>query len=252
MRRVTVGGSYEVDEQSVFDAETRAIKARNDLEVQRKQLAELEAKGTATESQLLSARNDVAEQERDVQSAEAKLAEAKRGKLKKSRGQSGDGDSSTQSFGQQLTSGLVGGLMESIGLPGFSNILDWPLVKSGQAALNAFAGPIKGALEGKLGIQQAGWSPGMPIGEEGNVVGLPGGGGELPGISLPGVGDFLKPLPEAGVQVRPNEAHGGTGNAPGPVTYNMSGVDPKAGLQKADAHANQSYRRSGMPAVRPS
>lgn len=248
------GGSYEVDQQSVFDAETRAIKARNDLEVQRKQLAELESKGTATESQLMAARNDVAEQERDVQSAEAKLTEAKQGKLKKGKGTSGGGDDSTQNFGQSLASGVFGGLMESIGLPGFSNILDWPMVKSGQAALNAFAGPIKGALEGKLGIQQPGWSPGQPIGEEGNVVGLPGGGGGgLPGVTIPGVGDFIKPIPEAGVQVRGNEPHQGTGATPGaPITYNMSGVDPKAGLQKADAHANQSYRRSGMPAVRPS
>ncbi|WP_165609884.1 hypothetical protein, partial [Mycolicibacterium fortuitum] len=90
-------------------------------------------------------------------------------------------------------------------------------------------------------------------GEEGNVVGLPGGGGELPGISLPGVGDFLKPLPEAGRQLRPNEAHQGSGGAPGPTTtvnYNMSGVDPKAGLLKADAHANQTYKKT-MGGVRP-
>ena len=244
-------GGYEVDQQSVFDAETRAIKARNNLAVQRKQLAELEAKGTATESQILSARNDVFEQERDVQSAEAKLAEAKRGKLKKT---SSDG-SNDQSTAQSFASGMLGGVLESIGLPGFSNVLEWPMMKSSMAALNSMAGPIKGAMEGKLGIQQAGWSPGQPIGDEGNVVSLPGGGGGgLPGITVPGVGDFLKPLPDGGLRQPKDHLSGATpgpGGPPSNITYNMSGVDPKAGLQKADAHANQSYRKSGLPAVRP-
>lgn len=70
------------------------------------------------------------------------------------------------------------------------------------AAFNALAGPLKGAMEGKLGIQQAGWSPGMPIDlGDGNAatVDFPGGGG-IPSIGLPGVGDFLKPIPDAGLQ----------------------------------------------------
>lgn len=247
-------GGYEVDQQSVFDAETRAIKARNDLAVQRKQLAELEAKGTATESQLMAARNDVAEQERDVQSAESKLTEVKRGKLKNA--QSGSDSSGGQSSVQSFASGIFGGFMESRGLPGFSDALSLPLVKSGQAALNAFAGPLKGAMEGKLGIQQAGWSPGMPIGEEGNVVPLPGGGGGgIPGIGLPGMGDFLRPMPDGGL--RQPKDHLGYGAGPGPgntvtTNYNINGgCDAQAAFAAARKKENASWRSSGMAATRP-
>ena len=242
---------------SVTSAKASTASAQNALDKANADLDALKAKG-ASADKLTAAekKRDVAEQKLTAAQERQSAAETRLSEVKDKEASKAEksGDDGAKGFGQNLASGLFGGFMESIGLPGFSNMLEWPLMKSGQSLLNAFAGPLKGALEGKLGIQQPGWSPGMPIGDEGNVVGLPGGGGELPGISLPGVGDFLKPLPDAGRQLRPNEAHQGTGGAPGPsttVNYNMSGVDPKAGLLKADAHANQTYRKT-LGAVRPS
>ena len=239
---------------SVTSAKASTASAQTALDKANADLDALRAKG-ASADKLTAAekKRDAAEQKLTAAQERQTAAETRLSEVKDKEATKAEKDTGAQGFGQQLASGLFGGVMESIGLPGFSNLLEWPLLKSGQSLLNAFAGPIKGALEGKLGIQQPGWSPGMPIGEEGNVVGLPGGGGELPGISLPGVGDFLKPMPDAGRQLRPNEAHQGTGGAPGPTTtvnYNMSGVDPKAGLLKADAHANQTYKKT-MGGVRP-
>lgn len=241
---------------SVTSAKASTASAQNALDKANADLDALKAKG-ASADKLTAAekKRDVAEQKLTAAQERQSAAETRLSEVKDKEASKAEksGDDGAKGFGQNLASGLFGGFMESIGLPGFSNMLEWPLMKSGQSLLNAFAGPLKGALEGKLGIQQPGWSPGMPIGDEGNVVGLPGGGGELPGISLPGVGDFLKPLPEAGRQLRPNEAHQGSGGAPGPTTtvnYNMSGVDPKAGLLKADAHANQTYKKT-LGGVRP-
>lgn len=240
---------------SVTSAKASTASAQNALDKANADLDALKAKG-ASADKLTAAekKRDVAEQKLTAAQERQTAAETRLSEVKDKQANKAEKDTGAQGFGQQLASGLFGGVMESIGLPGFSNMLEWPLLKSGQSLLNAFAGPIKGALEGKLGIQQPGWSPGMPIGEEGNVVGLPGGGGELPGISLPGVGDFLKPMPDAGRQLRPNESHQGSGNQPGPVTnvkYEMNGVDPKRGLLKADAHANQTYKKT-VGAVRPS
>lgn len=240
---------------SVTSAKASTASAQNALDKANADLDALKAKG-ASADKLTAAekKRDVAEQKLTAAQERQSAAETRLSEVKDKEASKAEKDTGAQGFGQQLASGLFGGVMESIGLPGFSNMLEWPLLKSGQSLLNAFAGPLKGAMEGKLGIQQPGWSPGMPIGEEGNVVGLPGGGGELPGISLPGVGDFLKPMPDAGRQLRPNESHQGSGNQPGPVTnvkYEMNGVDPKRGLLKADAHANQTYKKT-VGAVRPS
>ncbi|WP_135451308.1 tape measure protein [Mycobacterium sp. DL99] len=241
---------------SVTSAKASTASAQNALDKANADLDVLKAKG-ASADKLTAAekKRDVAEQKLTAAQERQSAAETRLSEVKDKEATKAEkgGDSGGQDLGKSFASGALGGIMETLGLPGFSNFMEWPLMKSSQAALNAFAGPIKGALEGKLGIQQPGWSPGMPIGEEGNVVGLPGEGGELPGISLPGVGDFLKPMPDAGRQLRPNEAHQGSGGAPGPsttVNYNMSNVDPKQGLLKADAHANQTYKKT-LGGVRP-
>lgn len=234
------GGSYEVDQQQVFDAETRVLRDRNDLEVQRKQLAELEAKGTATESQLLAARNDVAEQERDVQSSEAKLAEAKQGKLKKISSSQGSSSSSGGMDASSLGQSLVSGLLQGIGLDGsvFSNPLEWPNVKSAMALLN-FGG---GLLAGDGSTDP---SAGGPL------------GGAFGAAGLPTLANLLTPSgPQATSPVDPGTTtHGaGFGAAPGPlVAYNGTvnmGVDPRAMTQRQSADMNQAWRRN-MPAVKP-
>lgn len=233
---------------SVTSAKASTASAQNAVDKSRADLDKLKADGASQDKQDAAQKKlDVAQQKLTAAQERQSAAETRLSEVKdKQASKAETGGDDAKSFGQSLTSGLFGGLMESIGLPGFANLLDSPNFKSGQALLNAFSGPIKGAMEGKLGIQQDGWSPGMPIGDEGNIVGLPSFG-------LPGVGDFISPLPEAGKQPNANATHNGSGAQPGPtnINYSMSGVDPKAGLQKADAHANQSYRRSGMPAVRP-
>lgn len=240
---------------SVTSAKASTASAQNALDKANADLDALKAKG-ASADKLTAAekKRDVAEQKLTAAQERQSAAETRLSEVKDKEASKAEKDTGAQGFGQQLASGLFGGVMESIGLPGFSNMLEWPLLKSGQSLLNAFAGPLKGAMEGKLGIQQPGWSPGMPIGEEGNVVGLPGGGGELPGISLPGVGDFLKPMPDAGRQLRPNEAHQGSGAAPGTVnntTFNLNGgYDAKSAFQSASKKQNESYRGT-LGGVRP-
>ena len=240
---------------SVTSAKASTASAQNALDKANSDLDKLKSEGASADKQTAAEKKrDVAEQKLTAAQERQSAAETRLSEVKDKQANSAEKDSGAKGFGQQLASGLFGGVMESIGLPGFANLLDSPNFKSGQALLNAFSGPLKGAMEGKLGIQQPGWSPGMPIGEDGNVVSLPGGGGgSLPGIQMPGVGDFLKPLPDAGQQLRPNEAHQGSGAAPGSVTnvkYEMNGVDPKRGLLKADAHANQTYKKT-VGAVRP-
>lgn len=238
---------------TVTGAQNSVDKAQANLDKLRAEGASAEKIGEAEKRKEAADQRLTAAQERQ-EAAETRLSEVK--DKAASQAESG-GDGGGKDFGKGMMSGLFGGLMESLGLPGFANILESPNFQSGKALLNAFAGPLTGALSGKLGIQQPGWVPGMPI-DTGDgsttTVGPPGGGGGLPAIGAPGVGDFLKPLPEAGRQVAGGNAHQGTGAPPGGdtnVTYQMTGVDPKVGLRKADAHANQAYRSSGLRAVRP-
>lgn len=227
-------GTYEVDQQAVFDAETSVIKARNDLVEQRKQLAELEAKGTATESQLLAARNDVVEQERDVQSAEAKFTEAKQGKLKKTGGKGSSGGMGGESLGQSI----VGGIFESLGVPNFMNLFETPTAKSAMALAN--------------------WGFGFLGGGESDESG-PGGGGPLGGamgsIGLPNLANVLKPIgPQAVRPIDPNTTtHGqGAGALPGP-SFNVTanGMDPRA-ITDRMSNAYYGLWRKNMSAPWPS
>jgi len=75
--------------------------------------------------------------------------------------------------------------------------------------LTAFKGPLQGALEGKLGIQQPGWHPGMPVTGSGDTTGGSGG------FNLPmpfGLPNIEVPQAPPGPQEHP-----GSGAAPGPT-----------------------------------
>ncbi|WP_454788513.1 tape measure protein [Mycolicibacterium lutetiense] len=255
----TGGGTAAVKSASasVTSAKASTSSAQNAVDKAQGELDDLKAKGasadkvTASEKKLDVAQQKLTAAQERQSAAETRLSEVKDKAATKAEK---SGDNGTQDLGKTLGSSIFGGIMESVGLPGFSNILDSPNANSLKALANAFAGPLQGAMEGKLGIQQPGWSPGMPIGEEGNVVGLPGGGGGIPSVGLPGVGDLIKPIPDAGLR-QPRE-HQGSGAPAGPenvtnVSYNWKGRDPKADLLKADAHAWQSYGRSGLRAARP-
>jgi TP901 family phage tail tape measure protein len=227
-------GGYVVDPRAVREAEDRLADREKTLAVQEQQLREL--KSDAKESEKMQQQADVDKARRERDEAKADLAEARQGKFKEGKsGKTGGGgmteDSNVSSFGQSLVSGLLQG----IGLDSsvFSNPLEWPNVKSGLALAN-WGG---GMLQGLFGSDQA-------------AGGQTGGGGGfgLPGLNLPGVGDFLKPIS------RPDETHPGGGAPPGPgpsfVINGNVGMDPKAVTQKFSAAHNQAYRRN-MTAVRP-
>ena len=128
-------GFWETDQQGIFDAETRVMQERTQLEESRLRLLELEAKGNASQRELLSARADVTQGERQLQSAEMSLAEAQRGTWKEM-------DSTARSFANGM--GQVGAQLDadfglSGGLPGlFDNLT--------RALANLAFAPMIGAL----------------------------------------------------------------------------------------------------------
>lgn len=237
---VTGPGGFVVDPQAVYDAESASIRARNDLEQKRLALLELEAKGNATQSQILAAKNNISEQERAVRSAEAKEAEARQGKFKEASAKAKSGDSSAG--GESLGKGLFDGILQGIGLDGslFSNPFEMPNVKSAMAVANFGGGLLQQLLGG---------------GQDDGSVGPSGGGG---GGALPfgGLADLLKPMaagPQNPIQL-PNAEHGGgAGAPPGPalVVQGNVGWDPRALTQRSNAHQDQTYRQN-MSAARPS
>lgn len=136
------------------------------------------------------------------------------------------------SFGQSLISGLLQG----VGLDGsvFSNPLEWPNVKSAMALVNWGGGLLKSAAGGQ-------------------DTALTGGGGGLPGLNMPHIADFIKPMGAGPTAPIGTPASGvGLGPAPGPAIVNngVIGMDPRALTQRADAHQNQAWRKN-MSAVRP-
>lgn len=78
-------GFWQVDPQRVFDAESGVERAKNNLEQDRIRRLELEAKGNASQRELLSIKNQIQEDERAYMSAQMKLADAQQGTWKKQK-----------------------------------------------------------------------------------------------------------------------------------------------------------------------
>lgn len=217
----STAGGYAVDPQAVFDAESAVLKDQNELEQKRLRLLELQATGNAKQSELLAAQNDVAEQERDLQSSQSKLTEAKQGKLQKAKQsqKSGSSGGSGGGLGQFGELGSIAGsfLKETLGLDGsfFPDIGGLGIVEMGGSLLNAFRGPLQGLVDGGLGIQQPGWQPGMPVpGQEASTGGAAFG---MPDVAVP-------PMPPAG-------QHPGSGAAPGPAGGSPVSIDASTTIQ---------------------
>jgi hypothetical protein len=76
-------GYFNVDQGAITNAENDRLSAKEAVEEARLRLLELEARGDATQSQLMSAKNNVLQAERRYTESETKLAEARQGSYKK-------------------------------------------------------------------------------------------------------------------------------------------------------------------------
>ncbi|MBU8819541.1 transglycosylase family protein [Mycolicibacterium goodii] len=209
-------GYYETDERAIAQAQRRAEDAQQQIIDADERVAELKKKQAEINEDTLASDEDRAKVAKDLARAEKEaqraredagwaledLEEARQGRFKPAKQAKQD---SQQGKGTGLGElGSIAGsfLKETFGidgsfLPDLSSLM--PVQMAG-AALNAFAGPIQGLIDGKLGIQQPGWQPGMPV--EGLSPSTSGG--------VFGVPDAVPapPMPEG-------NAHLGPGQAPG-------------------------------------
>lgn len=229
----TPGVNPETGESGYFVPDTKAVKSAQDkvadadarvaLAEQRQRELEADAK----ESQKMSAQDEVDRTRREAADARAELTEAQRGKFttgpKTAKGEADDGAGDLSPLG-----GIFGSfLKETLGVDGslFPDLAELAPVKLAGGLLSAFKGPILGAAQGGLGIQQPGWTPGAPVQVPESASGLPfgmvpspldfAGGQQPPGGAPPG-------SPASGI---------GAGPAPGPVDQSrhvavtVNGVD---------------------------
>lgn len=133
------------------------LNARNRIEESRLRLLELEAKGTATQSAMVAAKNNVLEAERALRDAEMRAAESQRKSLEKHTG-------ALEQIGAQIDQDF--GI--SKGLPGIAENLTKFVANLALApalgALQAIAGPVGGSGAGIA-------TGGLPM-----MLGLGGGG----------------------------------------------------------------------------
>lgn len=112
-------GYWQVDPQRVFDAESGVERAKNNLEQDRIRRLELEAKGNASQRELLSIKNQIQEDERAYISAQMKLADAQQGTWKKQK----DATNNFLSALGQIGAALDNDLGASKGLAGLADNL---------------------------------------------------------------------------------------------------------------------------------
>jgi len=218
-------GTYTSDPEKVAEAEGRVAEA--DAKVREAEAKQRELEADAKESQVISAQNDVDNAKRDAAKARKDVEDAKRGDFTADSKNSGERKKGFDQFGD-VGSLLGGALKETLGfdgsfLPDLSNLAP---VKAAGTLLDAFSGPLQGFVDGKLGIQQPGWKPGMPVNGVANDTGI----GDATSSAPFGMPDVQLP------QQLPDAPHAGTGAAPGPVQnvdqsihYNGPvGSDPEA------------------------
>lgn len=215
-------GMYEQDpkamrqaQQSIADAEERVKRADQQAAEAEARLAELDV--DASESQKISAQNavenakaDAEKARREANDAKTDAAETAKGTFKAAREPKSGGAGGGQGGGMgglgELGSIAGSFFKETFGFDGsfLPDLSSLGAVQSVGSLLNAFSGPLQGLVDGKLGIQQPGWSPGMP------VPGMETSGGAfgMPNVAVP-------PMPAPG-------AHPGTGAPPGPAPQQIT------------------------------
>lgn len=229
-------GYYQTDPKQLRDADQRRADAReaitaadaavaqararrNELDADAEESARLAADEAvrSAEARAAKARREAADAETDYyETAKGKFTGAKEARQEKGQNGKGGGDLSPLGgiFGSFLkeTFGFDGSF-----LPDISNLMP---VQMASSLLNAFGGPIQGAIDGKLGIQQPGWTPDM--GDPAAMSSTGSAAFGMPDVVAP-------PMPADGT-------HPGTGALPGPtagpnidmsVNYNGNvGMDP--------------------------
>lgn len=257
-------GYFEVDPKQVREAQERRDDAQTAIADADAQVAQARARRdeldiTAKESERQAADDAVRQAEdrakkarREAADAETDLAETQKGKFTEAKKASSSGKGGGKSDLSPVGSILGGFLKETFGMDGsfLPDLASLAPVQMAGTLLEAFSGPLMGALTGNLGIQQTGWQPGMPVNGMQNDTGIGGGSG---GGGLFGIPDVVPPPMPADGQ------HGGTGAMPGPnVVINNDasttvqgsvGMDPDAfRKQQQRAQDRGLSRLLGFPA----
>lgn len=133
-------GYFEIDQQDIFDAESRVMSDRNSVEEARRRVLELEADTNSSQDDLYRARSNVVERERALQSSMQDLAEAQQGTYKELETSNKSHTDSIQQFGAKLDEDF--GI--SKGLPGIAENITKFLANLAMA-------PVLGALAGVTG-----------------------------------------------------------------------------------------------------
>lgn len=229
-------GYYRTDPRSLAQAQRRVEDSQRAIADADQRILEAKARQAELEEDILASAEDKAKAARDVSTAERAAkraredalwaqedaADAAKGRFtaakKDSKSAAKDSKKAGGGSGElDGLGGILGGfLKETFGFDGslFPDLAGLAPVQMAGAALGAFKGPLQGALEGKLGVQQPGWSPeaGDPFA---GADGSGSGGGGLPFGMIPGISSFLPDLGD-GTAGGPG-AHPGSGAAPGPV-----------------------------------
>lgn len=169
------GGGYSVGGKTI-SAETRdsrigskresLTKAERDIEISKRELADTEAKGKASATQLERKRNSIADAQAKIDKLKAEIDELENAPFVqgKSGSGSGSGGSGNDPFSKildgfgQLGTMAKDGLMETFLPPGFDNPFDWGIPKAAGGLLNFGAGlanasgnPMLGGILGMFG-----------------------------------------------------------------------------------------------------
>jgi phage-related minor tail protein len=189
-------GTYQTDPSEIRDAQSRVAEA--DARVKEAEAQQRELEADAKESEKIRAQADVDKAKADAAKARDDLVEAQRGKFTPSSdtdtsSSSGGGDTDRQNALAPLKD--LGGIAASFFKDTFGfgswlpDLADLMPVQMADTLISSFMPVLKGAAAGKLGIQQPGWRPGMPVDGLDSGVAASGATSGLPF----GIPDILTP-----------------------------------------------------------
>lgn len=232
-------GYYEVDPRQVAQAQRRAEDTQQAIADADQRILDAKQKRADLEDEINVTAEDRADADREIADAtkaaqraredavwaQQDAEEARQGKFTAAKKAKGGKDGAGDLSG---LGGIFGSfLKETLGFDGglFPDLAELAPIKLAGGLLSAFKGPILGAAEGGLGIQQPGWTPGAPVQVPQSASGLPFG-------MVPSPLDFAPGRQPPGGAPPGTPASGmGAGPAPGPVDQSrhvavtVNGVD---------------------------